>query len=74
MTSLPARQFGLEGRGTIASKQKADIIVFRPEAVRDRAGYAEPHRLAEGMECVLVNGVMTVARGQWTGERGGQFL
>jgi N-acyl-D-amino-acid deacylase len=74
MTSLPAGQFGLSDRGVIAGGKKADIVVFDPGRVKDRADYASPHQLAEGMDYVVVNGVVTVSDGALTGDRAGQVL
>ena len=56
MTSLPASVFGLTDRGVIRPGAFADIAIFDPARVQDRATYTEPHRLAEGMSYVLVNG------------------
>src|SRR5579871_4817345 len=58
MTSLPASVYGLKDRGVLRPGAWADILVFDPKNVRDTATYLEPHRLAEGMEYVLVNGVI----------------
>ena len=74
MTSLPARQFRLAGRGRIVVGHKADVVVFDPDNVRDLATYAEPHRLAQGIGTVIVNGVLTLRDGRLTGERAGRFL
>jgi len=74
MTSLPAAHFGLVGRGILRKGMKADTVVFNPETVRDAATYANPHRFAEGIEQVLVNGVWTVRNSRMTGRRGGRFL
>ncbi|MEW5734529.1 MAG: amidohydrolase family protein [Thermodesulfobacteriota bacterium] len=56
MTSLPARQMGLSGRGEIRKGLAADICVFDPRTVRHCATFARPCRLAEGIRHVLVNG------------------
>ncbi len=74
MTSLPADQFRLAGRGRIARGALADLVVVDPERVRDRAVYERPHQLAEGIGTVVVNGTVTVRTGQLTGHRGGRFL
>ena len=58
----------------IAAGNSADILVFDPATLRDRATYAEPHQYAEGVETVVVNGVVTVRDGELTGERAGRFL
>ena len=52
----------------------ADVVVFDPETVRDRATFAQPHQLAEGMRWVLVNGVPVIADGKATGALPGKVL
>ncbi len=74
MTSLPAVVFGMKDRGVIREGAAADIAVFDPSRVRDRATYAEPHHLAEGMDYVLVNGVVVIEQGQFTTARPGRVL
>ncbi len=74
MTTLPARQFGLVGRGELRVGQAADIVVLDPGRVRDTATFARPHQLAEGIRHVIVNGVLTLSDGVLTGVRGGRFL
>jgi N-acyl-D-aspartate/D-glutamate deacylase len=74
MTSLPAATVGLEDRGVIRPGQAADLVVFDPAAVEDRATYEEPHRPAAGMSWVLVNGVAAVEDGERTKKRGGRVL
>ena len=74
MTSLPARTFGFTDRGLIREGLAADLVVFDPGRVRDKATYTEPHQYTEGFDYVLVNGVVMVADGQLTEARGGQVL
>ncbi|MDI6775549.1 MAG: D-aminoacylase [Verrucomicrobiota bacterium] len=74
MTSLPAGHFNLTGRGVLAKGMLADVIVFDPVRVRDRADYARPHQLAEGIEHVIVNGVVTMSNSALTGQRAGRLL
>jgi N-acyl-D-amino-acid deacylase len=56
MTSLPAARFGLEHRGTIERGAFADLVVFDPERVTDRATFERPHTFADGIDVVIVNG------------------
>jgi N-acyl-D-amino-acid deacylase len=74
MTSLPASVFGLKDRGMLRPGAWADVLIFDPRRVRDTATYEAPHQLAEGMEYVLVNGVVAKDRDAWTGRRGGKVV
>jgi N-acyl-D-amino-acid deacylase len=74
MTSLPASVFGMRDRGVIREGAIADLVIFDPAAVRDRATYVEPHQLSEGMQYVLVNGVPVIDGGQFTDALAGRVL
>ena len=74
MTSLPAQRFGLLDRGLIKPGMRADITVFDPETVIDTATYEDPIHFPKGIECVIVNGEVTVERGEHTGCRNGKIL
>jgi len=74
MTGLSARQFNLNGRGEIAAGKVADLVVFDPESVMDRATFATPTLLADGIEVVIVAGTITYRHRQLTGKRAGRFL
>ncbi len=74
MTGLPAREFGIAGRGLLAVGNHADICVFDPETVIDRATFETPAQPAAGIELVLVNGVAVWRDGQATGARPGQVV
>ena len=74
MTSLPAQVFGLKDRGVLRRGARADLVIFDPAAVRDTATYTSPHRLAEGMRYVLVNGVVAIDDGKPTGATAGRLL
>lgn len=74
MTSLPAQAFGLRDRGVVREGAFADLVVFAPENFRDTADYATPHRFAKGVSHVIVNGILTLDGGKFTGNRGGTFL
>jgi dihydroorotase/N-acyl-D-amino-acid deacylase len=73
-TSLAAQRMRLGDRGVLKVGMWADVVVFDPATVRDRATFARPHRLAEGMRWVLVNGVPVIAEGKATGARPGKVL
>ncbi len=73
-TSLPAQRVGLKDRGLLKPGFYADITIFNPETVNDRATFDDPHQPSVGIEYVLVNGVLTLERGKFTGEFGGRPL
>ena len=68
MTGLPARIIGLEDRGLVREGYKADLVIFDLERLRDRATVLEPDRFSEGVDYVMVNGVLTVDGGEFTDE------
>jgi N-acyl-D-amino-acid deacylase len=74
MTSLPAHVFGFVDRGEIRPGAFADIVIFDPARVRDRATYTDPFPLAEGIDWVIVNGVVERKEGEFTGAKGGNVL
>jgi dihydroorotase/N-acyl-D-amino-acid deacylase len=73
-SALPAQRMRLGDRGVLKVGMWADVVVFDPETIRDRATFAQPHQLAEGMRWVLVNGVPIIADGKATGARPGKVL
>src|SRR2546430_8049352 len=72
MTGLSAYRFGLAGRGILAAGGYADVTVFDPETVADRATFEVPKTPAAGIEHVFVNGRPVWREGQPTGERPGR--
>lgn len=74
MTSLPARTFSFHDRGIIRPGMVADLVLFDPQTVTDRATFEDPHRYSEGFDLVIVNGVVAVMDGEPTDARGGSFL
>ncbi len=74
MTSLPAQRLGLRGRGLIGEGLWADIVVFNPETVEDKATFTEPQQYPVGIEYVLVNGQVAVRKSRYTGILPGKVL
>jgi len=74
MTSLPARRMDLAERGELREGFAADIVVFDPETVDDRATYEEPRQYPEGIEYVIVNGQVAAEGGKQTAARAGRLL
>lgn len=72
MTSLPARQFGLNQRGEIREDMAADLVLFDGKSVADRATYRDPHQYPVGIPHVMVNGTWVVRDGEHTGARPGK--
>ena len=66
--------FGLKDRGTLRPGAWADILIFDPAKVRDAATYLEPHQMSEGMDYVLVNGVIEKDADAFTGKLGGRVV
>jgi N-acyl-D-amino-acid deacylase len=74
MSSLAANVIMAHDRGRIAEGLAADLVVFDPARVRDRATFAEPALLSEGIVCVIVNGVPVLENGKMTGAKPGRVL
>ena len=74
LTSLPAGNLGLDRRGRLAPGQFADVVVFDPARVADRATFEEPQQFAVGVSHVLVNGVVVLKDGEPTGALPGRAL
>lgn len=74
MTALPARRLRLSDRGRIQVGLAADLAIFNPATVADLADFKQPHRYAQGVEQVLVNGQLVVKDGQLTGNTPGKVL
>lgn len=60
MTSLPASRLKLKGRGVLKKGMAADIVVFNPKSVADKATWQKPHQYPEGIPYVLVNGQLVI--------------
>jgi N-acyl-D-amino-acid deacylase len=74
MTSLNAAKLGLRDRGLLRAGNFADVTVFDPEQVIDRATYTDPFHYGEGIEYVIVNGQVVLEKGKHTGARPGRAL
>ncbi|HEY5691417.1 MAG TPA: D-aminoacylase [Cyclobacteriaceae bacterium] len=74
MTSMPADRLGLPDRGWIKENSFADIVVFNPETVKEKATFQEPHQYPEGIDYVLVNGKLAVDGGVYQDIRSGKVL
>ena len=74
MTGMPAARVGLKDRGVLRVGAFADITVFDPRTVRDRATFEEPNQYPEGIEYVLVNGQVEVNKERRTDANAGRPL
>jgi dihydroorotase/N-acyl-D-amino-acid deacylase len=74
MTGMPAARLALPDRGRVAPGMMADLVVLDPATVADRATFERPHQYPAGIDWVLVNGVVTVEAGRYTGARGGRVV
>lgn len=73
-SALPAERMRLADRGVLKTGMWADIVIFDPATVHDRATFDKPNQLSEGMDYVLVNGVAVIEEGKMTGTRPGKVL
>ena len=75
MSGMSAARFRIEKRGLLQPGAYADVVVFDPETVRDRASFESPREFSEGIERVWVNGALSyTASGRGTGARAGRFV
>ena len=74
MTGRSAAALGLADRGLLRQGFRADVTVFDPATITERATYEDPHRFAEGVAAVLVNGVLVLERGEHTGTTPGTMI
>jgi N-acyl-D-amino-acid deacylase len=74
MTGLSAKMFRLKGRGVLAEGNFADLVVFDPDTVIDRATYDKPKQLSDGIDKVFVNGVLAYEAGSTSVRRAGRLV
>jgi N-acyl-D-amino-acid deacylase len=74
LTSLPAANLELDGRGVLREGMFADVVVFDPASIADRATFEKPHQFAVGVKHVLVNGTHVLKDGEHTGAKPGRAL
>jgi dihydroorotase/N-acyl-D-amino-acid deacylase len=73
-SALPAQRMRLTERGVLKQGMWADVVVFDPATIRDKATFENPNQFSEGMEFVLVNGVPVIENGKMTGALPGKVL
>lgn len=73
-TSLPAEVLGLPDRGSLKEGFAADIVIFDPEEISDKATFDTPHRYSEGVRYLLINGKPVIEEGRYNGQLAGKPL
>jgi N-acyl-D-amino-acid deacylase len=74
LSGLPATNLGLDHRGFVQAGMFADVVIFDPATVGDRATFEKPHQYAVGMKHVFVNGMQVLKDGEHTGAKPGRAL
>src|SRR3984893_11874623 len=74
LSGLPATNLGLDHRGFLKEGMFADVVVFDPATILDRATFEKPQQYAVGMKHVFVNGVQVIRDGEHTGAKPGRAL
>jgi len=74
MTSYPAKRFGLTDRGVLEKGACADIVVFDPLEIEDLSTFEHPHQYSKGIDFLIINGVLAIDDGKFTGEMAGKFI
>ena len=74
LSGLPATNLGLTNRGFLREGMFADVVVFDPATIADRATFEQPHQYAVGVQHVFVNGVQVLKDGEHTGAKPGRAV
>jgi len=74
MTSMPAQRMGLADRGSIDEGKKADLVIFDPKTIIDKATFEKPHQYPEGIEYVIINGKIVLEKGKFNDIKSGEIL
>jgi N-acyl-D-amino-acid deacylase len=74
MSSLPASFIGLKDRGLLLEGYKADLVIFDPERVEDKATFENPHQHSTGIEHVIISGKLSIENGKYNGALNGKVL
>jgi N-acyl-D-amino-acid deacylase len=73
-SALPAQRMRFTDRGVLKAGVWADVVIFDPATIRDLATFDNPNQLSQGMDYVLVNGVLVIDQGKMTGAKPGKVL
>ena len=74
MTAMPAAVYGLKTKGLIREGFDADLCIFDPDTLQDRADFTNPNQRCEGLDYVIVGGRIAAVNAVATGELGGKML
>jgi N-acyl-D-amino-acid deacylase len=74
MTSFPAQKFGLWKKGLVREGMDADLVIFNPNTIAERASFQDPHQYPTGLPYVILNGQVVVDQARYTGQLAGQVL
>ena len=74
MTSMPANKLGLKGRGELKKNYYADLVIFDPSQIIDKATFVNPHQLAVGIDYVMVNGKIAIEKGNHKNSMSGKVI
>ena len=74
MTSLPASLLQMKDRGLLTEGYKADVVVFNPETMKDNATFADSQQYSTGVECIIVNGKISIENGEFNNSLNGKLL
>jgi N-acyl-D-aspartate/D-glutamate deacylase len=74
ISSAVAKRLSIQDRGLLREGLHADMVVFDPNAIIDRATFKQPHQLSVGMQHVFVNGTAVIRDGVHTGAKPGRIL
>ncbi len=74
LTSLPCDNLKIKKRGRIKKGNYADVVIFNPNTIQDKASFEEPHQLSEGIIHVIVNGISVIKEGKHTQAKPGRFI
>jgi N-acyl-D-amino-acid deacylase len=74
LTSFPAENLKIKNRGKLEPGFFADVVIFDPEKIKDKATYEKPHQYSEGVSDVFVNGIQVLKNGEHTGEKPGRVV
>lgn len=74
MSGLPARTMGIKDRGLLQVGMAADLLVFNPEEIKEKATFSDPYQLSEGFDWVIVNGKLAWTDQELANDASGRLL